>query len=67
MELHHDVTMEHTMTSQWLIYGIVLMEFVLQLYVFLHNNIKDKMHSKIFIFWYVLALNMLLWNKTTKT
>ncbi len=60
MELQHDVTMEDTMTSHGLHYGIVLMELVLQLDVFLHSNIKNKIHSKIFIFSYVLALNMLL-------
>ncbi len=55
MELHHDVTVEHNMMSHGLHYGIVLMELVLQLDVFLHNNIKDKIHSKILILSYVLA------------
>ncbi len=53
MEVHHDVTMEHTMTSHRLHYGIVLIELVLQLDVFLHSNIKDKIYPKIPIFSYM--------------
>ncbi len=45
MELHQDVTMEDIMTSHELYYVIVLMELVLQLDVFLHSNITDKIHS----------------------
>ncbi len=37
------------MTSHELHYGIVVMEPILQLDVFLHNNIKDKIHCKILI------------------
>ncbi len=59
MDLHHYVTMEHTIMSHGLHYGIVSMKLVLLLDVFLHRNIKDKIHSKILIFSYVLALNML--------
>ncbi len=55
MELHHVVTMEHTMTSHVLHYDIVMMELVLQLDVFLANNIKDKIHSKIL---WVLAYHL---------
>ncbi len=41
---------EVIMTSHGLHYGIGLMELVLQLDLFLHSNIKDKIHSKILIF-----------------
>ncbi len=53
IDFHHYVTREHTMMSHGLHYGIVLMELELLLGVFLHSNIKDKIHSKILIFSYM--------------
>ncbi len=53
MELHYNITMEH-MTSHGLHYGVVLMKLALKLDVFLHINIKDKIHSKILILCHIV-------------